>query len=225
MFSRQIVLIVAWTLHIWFDIGPSRWQGEPIPVKTSQRYGIYMLKSHSRALEKCLELYQQGHVTPIRPLLAYGAGDPLEAFKSLQDGDRIGKVILKMPQDNATISGIRSTGTYSLDPKGSYLLAGGLGGLGRSIAIWMVEHGARSLIFLSRSAGLNERDQAFFKELVSMRCAVSAVVGMTQNMEDVMKAIASAPSPIKGVIQLAMVLRVCHLSHNGRSVVSPLTET
>ena len=149
----------------------------------------------------------------------------MEAFKSLQNGDRIGKVILRMPQDNATISGIRSPGTFFLDPKGSYLLAGGLGGLGRSIAIWMVEHGARSLIFLSRSAGLNERDQAFFKELMSMSCVVSAVVGMTQNMGDVIKAIASTPSPIKGVVQLAMVLRVCHLSHNSRSVNPPLTET
>ena len=184
-----------------------------------------MLKSHTRALEKCLELYQQGHVTPIRPLLAYGAEDPTEAFKSLQDGDRIGKVVLKMPQDNAAISGVRSAGTFSLDPKGSYLLAGGLGGLGRSIAIWMVEHGARSLIFLSRSAGRNEKDQAFFKELVSMGCVVSAVVGMTQNMEDVIKATTSAPGPIKGVVQLAMVLRVCHPSHNRRSAVPPLTET
>ena len=184
-----------------------------------------MLKPHSRALERCLELYQQGHVTPIRPLLAYGAGDPTEAFRSLQDSDRIGKVILKLPQNNAIMSGIRSPDTFSLDPKASYLLAGGLGGLGRSIAIWMVEHGARSLIFLSRSAGLNERDQAFFKELVSMSCVVSAVVGMTQNMGDVMKAMTSTPSPIKGVIQLAMVLRVCHLSHNSRGVVHPLTET
>ena len=74
-------------------------------------------------------------MTPIRPLLTYGAKDLTEAFKSLQDGDRIDKVILKMPQDNATIFGIRSPGTFSLDSKGSYLLAEGLRGLDRSIAI------------------------------------------------------------------------------------------
>lgn len=89
----------------------------------------------------------------------------------------------------------------------------------------MVEHDARSLIFLSRSAGLNERNQTFFKKLVSMSCVVSVVVDMTQNMGDVIKAIASTPSPIKDVIQLAMILRVCHLSHNSRSVVPPLIET
>ncbi len=171
-----------------------------------------MLKHHPRALEECLRLYKQGHVTPIRPLLTYGAGDATEAFRVLQNSDHIGKVVLKMPQDSSTISGVRSTDTFALNPKASYLLAGGLGGLGRPIATWMVEHGARSLIFLSPSAGLNESDQAFFKELTSMGCVVSAVAGMTQNMSDVLKAISSAPSPIKGVLQLAMVLSVRHPS-------------
>ncbi len=171
-------------------------------------------------LEKCLELYKQGHVTPIRPLLTYEAEDAEEAFRCLQKGDHIGKVILSMPDDNSTIACVRSATGLALDPRGSYLLAGGLGGLGKSIATWMVEHGARSLIFLSRSAGLNDNDSSFFGELRSMGCVVSAVAGMTQNMEDVRKAISFTPSPIKGVIQLAMVLRVCHLSTESRRPAS-----
>ena len=147
-------------------------------------------------------------MTPIRPLLTYEAEHDTDALKTLQNGDHIGKVILRMPQDGSIVPGVRSAGTLALDPKGSYLLAGGLGGLGRSIATWMVESGARSLIFLSRSAGLSDSDQAFFEELKSMGCVVSAVAGKTQNMKDVMRAISSAPAPIKGVIQLAMVLRV-----------------
>ena len=147
-------------------------------------------------------------MTPIRPLLTYEAGHATDALKTLQNRDHIGKVILKMPQDGSVVPGIRPASTLALDPKGSYLLAGGLGGLGRSIATWMVENGARSLIFLSRSAGLSDSDPAFFEELTSMGCVVSAVAGKTQNMEDVMRAISSAPTSIKGVIQLAMVLRV-----------------
>ena len=147
-------------------------------------------------------------MTPIRPLLIYETENATEAFRCLQNGDHVGKVILKMPQNDTTISGIRSAASLALDPQATYFLAGGLGGLGRSIATWMVERGARSLIFLSRSAGLNESDQAFFAELESMGCGISTVAGMTQNMEDVRKAISSASSPIKGVMQLAMVLRV-----------------
>ncbi|KAL8789470.1 MAG: hypothetical protein Q9195_006795 [Heterodermia aff. obscurata] len=164
-------------------------------------------KMMADALQRCLLMYQVGQVTPIRPLLTYGPEDVTDAFRCLQNGEHIGKVILELPEKTSTISGVRSAPILALDPKASYILAGGLGGLGRSIATWMAEHGARSLVFLSRSAGQSVNDQAFFTELQSMGCKVSAVAGMTQNMEDVQKAVASAPHPVKGVIQLAMVLR------------------
>lgn len=179
---------------------------------------ICVLRYYFSVLEECIKLYQQGHVTPVKPLLVYGAGDATKAFETLHDRDRITKVVLKMPPDNTIVPSIRSASSFVLNPKGSYLLAGGLGGLGRSIATWMVEHGARSLIFLSPNAGLNEMDQAFLKELESMRCNVSAVAGMVHNLEDVVKAISSAAGPIKGVIQLAMVLRVGHISVKSQSI-------
>ena len=150
-------------------------------------------------------------MTPIRPIHAYSAEEAIEAFRCLQNGDHIGKVILKMPQDNAVNVSIAPAASLVLDSKASYLLAGGLGGLGRSIAIWMVEHGARDLIFLSPRAGLKAGDQAFFTELGTMGCSVSAIAGRTQNLEDVRKAISSASNPIKGVLQLAMVLCVRYL--------------
>ena len=64
------------------------------------------------------------------------------------------------------------------------------------------------MIFLSGSAGGSSSDQAFFTELQSMRRKICAIAGMTQNMEDVQKDVDSPSNPIKGVIQLAMVLRV-----------------
>ena len=181
-----------------------------------------MLTCPYSALERCLGMYRQGHVTPIRPLLTYGPRDATEAFRVLQNADHIGKVVLKVPQADSTVTSVSSASAFTLDSKGSYVLAGGLGGLGKSIATWMVEHGARDLIFLSRSSGLKDSDQAFFKELESMGCTVSAIAGMTQNIQDVMKAKSSARGPIKGVIQLAMVLRVCGLSPDSPRL-APLT--
>ncbi|KAI6344808.1 hypothetical protein MCOR23_001362 [Pyricularia oryzae] len=40
-----------------------------------------------------------------------------------------------------------------------YLITGGFGGLRTVIATWMVEHGAKSIVFLSRSAGLKPQDE------------------------------------------------------------------
>ncbi|QLI73003.1 uncharacterized protein G6M90_00g093690 [Metarhizium brunneum] len=45
--------------------------------------------------------------------------------------------------------------TQILDSTGTFLIAGGFGGLGRAIARWMVSRGARSLILLSRSGPKN----------------------------------------------------------------------
>lgn len=98
--------------------------------------------------------------------------------------------------------------TFSADP--AYLLVGGLGGLGKSVANWMVERGAsaRHLVFLSRSAGKTDEDKAFFAELASHGCSCQAVNGMVQDVESVRRAVKAANRPIKGVVHMAMVLRV-----------------
>lgn len=94
----------------------------------------------------------------------------------------------------------------------SYLLVGGLGGLGRSVATWMVEHGARSLVFLSRSAASPENEQ-FVKELEGYPgCTVTTVSGDVSRDEDVLKTIEAAPKPLAGVLQLSLVLRVSAFS-------------
>ena len=154
-------------------------------------------------------MYKCGDIHPIRPVTFFEAPEIEKSFRCLQKGDHIGKVVIRMPEDISTIASSPRTRNLSLDPKASYLLVGGLGGLGRSIATWMVEHGARSLVFLSRSAGSSSEDRAIIAELKDQGCSVSTVAGKVQDMNDVLKAVSSATYGIKGVIHLAMVLQVC----------------
>ncbi|OLN96788.1 Lovastatin nonaketide synthase 2 [Colletotrichum chlorophyti] len=89
----------------------------------------------------------------------------------------------------------------------SYLLIGGFGGLGRSVATWLLEHGARNLVFLSRSAA-SPNNEPFVKELESYPGTVIKVVsGDVGIPEDVSKAINEAPKPVGGVLQLSLVLK------------------
>jgi hypothetical protein len=60
----------------------------------------------------------------------------------------------------------------------SYLLVGGLGGLGRAISTWLVERRARHLIYLSRSAGKSDEDHEFFRELHCQGCTTQVVSGV-----------------------------------------------
>lgn len=89
----------------------------------------------------------------------------------------------------------------------SYLLIGGLGGLGRSTSVWMAQRGARNFTFLSRSAGSGARDADFVTELESMGCTVQLVRGDVTNSADVTRAVKGMVAPLRGVIQMSMVLR------------------
>ncbi|KAL1610641.1 hypothetical protein SLS60_002311 [Paraconiothyrium brasiliense] len=113
----------------------------------------------------------------------------------------------------------------NFDGNATYLLTGGLGGLGRLISVWLVEHGARQLVFLSPNAGKKSQDKQLFAELESMGCEVVAVQGVAQSETDISRAIAAAASPVKGVVHLSMQLRdgpILEMTReNWNAVVSP----
>ncbi|QSZ37840.1 hypothetical protein DSL72_008940 [Monilinia vaccinii-corymbosi] len=165
-----------------------------------------------------LENYVQGHTTPIRPIEIFDASETQDAFRYMQKGLCIGRVGLRLrPSSEACEQ--RSTSSHlilevtertrqtALSPSASYFLIGGLGGLEKAISAWMVEHDARELILLSRSAGQGSNDELFTKELESVGCNVKLVKGEVENLDDVSKAVALATLPLKGIIQMSMVLR------------------
>lgn len=155
-----------------------------------------------------MELYQQGKLEPIPKVEFFEAAESTEAFRTLQKGNLIGKAVIQIPDPFPSNLCESDVSSLKFDPEASYLLTGGLGGLGKPIATWMVERNARSLIFLSRSAGQSDEDRLFFRELESQGCSAVAIKGEVQNPNCIKKAIATAKKPIRGVIHLAMVLRV-----------------
>lgn len=157
-----------------------------------------------------MELYGQQEIDPITHVAPYDASEVQAAFRHIQQGKHIGKIVVSMPatQEQAVIPVERQPRTLSLDPNSAYLLVGGMGGLGRAVSSWLVEHGARHLIFLSRSAGQGETDKAFANELASQDCTLQMFSGSITSLDDVSKAVKGATVPIKGVLNLSMVLRV-----------------
>jgi hypothetical protein len=90
------------------------------------------------------------------------------------------------------------------------LLVGGLGGIGRSISRWLIAHGARNLILVSRSGSSSRSASSFLAQLEStgvrmavVKCDISDFDSLSAALANTLK---SFP-PIKGVIQGAMVLK------------------
>ncbi|RAQ68107.1 polyketide synthase, partial [Aspergillus flavus] len=151
--------------------------------------------------------YVDGKIQPIQSVTHFDASKVSEAFRFLQRGTHIGKVVLAMPHDGISLPpGPDSQHHVEFSPDASYLLVGGLGGVGRAISTWMVENGARHLTYLSRSAGTSPADKAFIKELQELGCSVECVRGSVAIIEDVRKAITRCRMPLKGVFQMSLSL-------------------
>lgn len=155
-----------------------------------------------------MEFYEQGHIKPIAPIKEFDAAHIEDAMRYMQKGAHIGKIVVTFPEDPLELEATADPKDLVLRPDVSYLSIGGLGGLGRSIASWMVERGARHIIFLSRSAGNVTSEDPFVKELASQGCSVQTFSGSVSNAKDVRKVVASAAKPIAGVLQASMVLSV-----------------
>lgn len=129
----------------------------------------------------------------------------------MQQGQHSGKIVISMrnSQDsglNIDTDSIKTTLRWRLDPDASYLLVGGLGGLGRGVARHLIEHNARHLVFFSRSAGTNPEDFVHVRELESMGCEIRLIQGSVTRSDDVSRVISQIPN-LKGIFQCSMVLR------------------
>jgi hypothetical protein len=155
-----------------------------------------------------MEYFRQGAIQPIRPIKFFDAAQIEDALRYMQKGQHMGKLVIKFPTDHSQLLASRGNNRLSLRSNASYLLVGGLGGLGRSISSWMVEHGARHFIYLSRSGGKGVDDAAFVHEMKAAGCTIQIIAGSVASLADVQSVVRQAKYPIAGVLQMSMVLRV-----------------
>ncbi|KAJ5379544.1 Fum1p [Penicillium cosmopolitanum] len=127
---------------------------------------------------KTMDWINDGKVEPIQPVKTFVATEIKEAFRYMQQGVHMGKILVELPSSSDNIDFARNLQHSSFSRQNSYLLVGGLGGLGRSISSWMVENGARYLVYLSRTAGESKEDQYFLEELRIQGVKPICVAGM-----------------------------------------------
>ncbi|WP_257460230.1 type I polyketide synthase [Archangium lipolyticum] len=92
---------------------------------------------------------------------------------------------------------------------GTYLITGGLGGLGLSVAKWMAEQGAGHLVLVGRDTALTPEQQASVAALEAtgarVRVARADVSDRTQ-LAQVLSEIARGGPPLRGILHAAGVL-------------------
>ncbi|KAG9228044.1 hypothetical protein BJ875DRAFT_538404 [Amylocarpus encephaloides] len=98
-----------------------------------------------------MELFRENDLRPSNPLDMLSISDLEQALRALQGGKSSGEMVLEIMKGAEVLTSLKTKPSYSFYPNATFVIAGGLGGLGRSIARWLATRGARNPILLSRS--------------------------------------------------------------------------
>ncbi|KAL9112783.1 MAG: hypothetical protein Q9227_003086 [Pyrenula ochraceoflavens] len=157
----------------------------------------------------CYQRSKKG-TTSMYPVETYAISDIEKAMRKMQSGTHVGKIIL-IPNAEDAVKVVSQPEPLSLARSDStYLIVGGLGGVGRSIAQWMVERGAKNILLVSRNAesSLEVRELIQTARVEGCRLHVrNCDVAMESDFTKLLtySSEVSLP-PIKGVVNCAMVL-------------------
>jgi acyl transferase domain-containing protein/acyl-CoA synthetase (AMP-forming)/AMP-acid ligase II/acyl carrier protein len=113
---------------------------------------------------------------------------------------------------------------WELSPDASYLVTGGLGGLGKMVVKWMAAHGARHLVLTGRSA-VRPEEGIFFDELRGRGMDIiyhEADAASIDDMQRLSEEIDRNGIPLRGVIHAAGVFDYRLLAHMDIRHFAPL---
>ncbi|PLB52311.1 polyketide synthase [Aspergillus steynii IBT 23096] len=162
-----------------------------------------------QSLQPIMDMMEAGTLHPPWPLQEFSLSSIEEALRLMQNGRHTGKLVINFnPTDIVPIS-IRHTPSYSFPSDATYVIAGGLGGLGRSAARWMANMGAKNLILLSRSGPKSDAARKLIADLASQgvcvrapKCDVADILAMKAALGESVDL-----PPIRGCLQATMVLQ------------------
>jgi myxalamid-type polyketide synthase MxaB len=139
---------------------------------------------------------EKGELKPL-PIRTFPMESVRDAFRYMAQAKHIGKIVVTQAERASR-----------MDPHGTYLITGGLGGLGLVTARWMVEKGANHLVLLSRSEPTEQTRQVLDElrqggaEIVTMQ----GDVARREDVQHVLTCIKDKMPPLRGLFHEAGVL-------------------
>jgi NAD(P)-dependent dehydrogenase (short-subunit alcohol dehydrogenase family) len=160
-------------------------------------------------LQACRKFVDTAFLSSFPSPEQFEIGELESAVQSVMQTDAYSRAVLSCGPDSIVRVQRAPSRPLQLRKDASYLLVGCLGGLGRSLTMWMKERGARHFIFLSRSADDKPEAALLIKELreSSNEVTVTVVRGDVTERKDVDRAVKAARYRLRGVIQAAAMFK------------------
>ena len=156
------------------------------------------------------DFLRRGIIKPVSPLTVYPISDVESAFRLMQTGKHRGKIALSWDGEDIVPVLHNASSMLKLDGNATYVLVGGLGGLGRSLANLLVDLGARYLCFISRSGSRSNEARKLIQHLERKQVRINVYccdIADKESLADSFAQCAHTMPRIRGAFQCAMVLR------------------
>jgi acyl transferase domain-containing protein/acyl carrier protein len=155
---------------------------------------------------------------PLLPVTEYPVAEAPSAFHTMAAARHTGKLVLTWPTEGTDTLPVRPEDVPVVRSDGSYLITGGLGGLGLLVARRLAERGAAAVVLTSRGAPTAATRAALDAVTAEFGTRVEIVGGDLAEpgvAEALVRAALATGRPLRGVVHAAAVVEdatVAHLS-------------
>ncbi|WBB80649.1 type I polyketide synthase [Micromonospora sp. WMMD882] len=151
-------------------------------------------------LAELMRRFADGELQPL-PSRVFGLPRAVDAFRHMAQARHVGKIVVSHDP-------VAAEPDELVRPDGTYLVTGGLGGLGRHVARWLVERGARTLVLVGRSAGSDDSraDVAALRAAGARVEVVRADITRADEVSRLVGEVTASLPPLRGVFHAAGVL-------------------
>ncbi|MCJ1283507.1 hypothetical protein MMC26_002837 [Xylographa opegraphella] len=161
--------------------------------------GIYMI---AQAWDKKIKLTE--------PFEAFDLADIDRAFQAAQETPSSTALLYanRNPEKALKSALIYKKATRLLTGDGTYIVIGGLGGLGRFVCRWMVENGAKRIIAISRSGIKSNEARQTWEDIKAMGITFEAIRADACDRKAMSEALSGIrkTGTLKGIINMVMLL-------------------
>ena len=146
-----------------------------------------------RLLQKVMKLFEEKVITVIHET-EFPLSQAIHAFQYLQQAKQIGKVVVTLPPPE-----------IKFQANASYLVTGGLGGIGLEVAKYLSENGAGRIILAARRT-LDEKTKEIISKMSAQVLTHQADISDTAQVEELITFCDNQKFPLKGIFHAAGII-------------------
>jgi NADPH:quinone reductase-like Zn-dependent oxidoreductase len=162
-------------------------------------------------LDKVIALFSQGVLKAVHPLNVFPIDRLESAFRLISERKHLGKVVLDFADDTEVQATLPSPPSVQLKADGTYIIAGGLGDIGRMLVKHLAARGAGHIVTLSRRKLGDEERVAWEVQVEKLGARLHVLqcdITDDQSVKKTAEYCRQSLPPVRGLFHAGMVLKV-----------------